>query len=60
MHIRLLLPTANQFIDHYILHIVCKNDLHVGYQITQPDKARHYIKKYACYFLEVALQGNIF
>ena len=55
-----MLPTANQFIDYFLLHIICSSDLHVGYKITAPEKARHYIRKYTCYFLEVALQGNSF
>jgi len=57
---RLLLPTTVQFLDHYLEHVIGEDDLHGGYKITAKDKAKQYIKKYACYFLEVALQEHSF
>lgn len=57
---RLLLPTAEQFTGYYIDNCLCASDLHVGFKITNFDKAYMYIKKYVSYFLEVSLQDYTF
>ena len=57
---RLLLPTAEQFIGYYLHNCLFDTDLHVGYKITNFDKAKKYIVKYTYYFLEVSLQDYTF
>lgn len=57
---RLLLPTAEQFIGYYVENCLFDTDLHVGYKITNFEKARSYVAKYISYFLEVSLQDYLF
>jgi hypothetical protein len=57
---RLLLPTAEQFIGHYMESCLCETDLHCCHPITNIRKARSYVAKYVSYFLEVSLQDYMF
>merc|ERR1712224_160293 len=57
---RLLVPTAEQFIGYYMRHSLFDTDLHVSYKITNIDRAKKYLGKYAFYFMEVSLQDYTF
>ena len=55
----LYLPTAAHFIDYCLSVAVHEGDLHDGWPLTCLKKTRLYMAKYADYFLEVSLQGEL-
>lgn len=55
----LCLPTPAHYIDYYLFASVNESDLHNGWPITSMTKVRAFMEKYAHYFLEVSLQGNL-
>ena len=56
---KLILPTAANFVDFYSMESLTASDLHAESEITCIVKARSYLQRYAKYFIEVSLQGNI-
>lgn len=58
-HWNLYLPTAAHFIEYYLSIAVSETDLHDGWPMAGLEKTMLYMNKYADYFLEVSLQGNI-
>lgn len=55
----LYLPTAAHFIEYYLSIAVHEGDLHDGWPMTCLEKTKLYMAKYADYFLEVSLQGEL-
>lgn len=55
----LCLPTAAHFIDYYLSIAVHETDLHDGWPMVCLEKTKLYMAKYADYFLEVSLQGEL-
>lgn len=55
----LYLPTAAHFIEYYLSIAVHEGDLHDGWPMTCLGKTKLYMAKYADYFLEVSLQGEL-
>ncbi|KAM9848155.1 cyclin-J [Aulostomus maculatus] len=56
----LYLPTAAHFIEYYLSIAVHEGDLHDSWPLTWLEKTKHYMAKYADYFLEVSLQDHVF
>lgn len=55
----LCLPTAAHFIEYYLSEAVHETDLHDGWPMVCLEKTKLYMAKYADYFLEVSLQGEL-
>lgn len=55
----LCLPTAAHFIEYYLSEAVHETDLHDGWPMICLEKTKLYMAKYADYFLEVSLQGEL-
>lgn len=55
----LCLPTAAHYIDYYLFASVTENDLYCVWRIASVAIAKTFVAKYAHYFLEVSLQGNL-
>ena len=57
---KLILPTAANFTDFYVMESLSDEDFHAGAKISCLVKARAYLRKYAEYFVEISLQGEEF